>query len=70
MRVDDETVPEMIDLAHKGFDEFAHLHICHDGKRYRFRLNRRQIMQLAAGAYVAMADMEPGPWRRAAMEAA
>ena len=65
-----DEIPEHVDLAHKGFDEFAHLHIQHDGKNYRFRLNRRQIMQLCAGGYVAMADMEPGPWRRAHAEAA
>lgn len=66
----DHPTPEYIDILHKGFDEFATLAISCDGKNHSFRLNRRQIMQLAAGSYVAMADMEPGPWRRAQMEAA
>ncbi len=66
----DHPGPEYIDLLHKGFDEYGTLSVVVDGKALHFRLNRRQIMQLAAGCYVAMADMEPGPWRRAHMEAA
>lgn len=66
----DNVTPEYVDLLHKGFDETGTLSIVHEGKSHYFKLNRRQIMQLAAGCYVAMADMEPGPWRRAHMEAA
>lgn len=66
----DNPSPEMVDLHHKGFDEWGTLSVVVAGKSHHFTLNRRQIMQLAAGCYVAMADMEPGPWRRAHMEAA
>lgn len=66
----DYPIPDYIDLLHKGFDPTGTLTVVVDGKHLQFTLNRRQIMQLAAGCYVTMADMEPGPWRKAHMEAA
>ena len=68
--MNDDAVPESVAILHKGFDETGTLAITCDGKNYHFKLNRRQIMQVCAGGYVAMANMEPGPWRRAHMEAA
>jgi hypothetical protein len=62
--------PESVQLCHKGFDPTGVLFVVADGKAQRFKMNRRMIFTLAAQCYTALANMEPGEWRRNQEEAA
>jgi hypothetical protein len=64
------TKPEAVELCHKGFDPDGVLFIAADGKVYRYKMNRKAIFTLAAQCFTALANMEPGEWRRAHEEAA
>jgi hypothetical protein len=70
LSLEEAPTPTAIDFAHKGFDPDGVLWIVVDGKNHRFKLNRRQIMLTQAQFFVALANMEPGQWRRAHEEAA
>jgi hypothetical protein len=62
----DVVFPDWIMLCHKGAEPLAYLNITHEGKQYRFPLNRKQIFENAAQSFSALGNMEPGPWKREA----
>lgn len=66
----DDDLAKSVDFLHKGYEPTGKLFIAHDGKNHYFNLNRRQMFTLQAAIFTALANMEPGEWRRAHEEAA
>jgi hypothetical protein len=66
----DDEIAEAVDFLHKGYEPTGKIFIAHEGKNHYFKVNRRQMFLLAAAIHTALANMEPGEWRRAHEEAA